>query len=389
LDRLREKGADEQQGQLLQAVSISGFDVKIYNHFSSIEKEWRQLETEGVCSFYQTYDWCSSFYECIGRGQGLQICVVAAYDAQGKLTFILPLQIRTRYRFRLLEWLAQAENNYGHGLFDRQFSDETAAAWFNQNLAAILNAIPAYDVVNLQNTPLGRLGLPDIFGQASKSTAANSSYVTQLMANYEKLLQSKRSAKSISKIRRRDERILELGNVEFCVEPTGTKTSAALVEAFLHKKKQLSQMGISDAFGIPQQKFLLRLANNKLTQSNHTISSIIGAEFNNRFWLMITSLSSDAPRPLSPGDMLLRKTIAWCCAQNLEAFDFSNGEIGYKTLWADETVVLYNYIAARNLRGLPVAGLLRFYHCLKRTIKASDFWRTKFNAMRQKLRGHA
>ncbi len=372
---------------------ISGLNIKTYFKFSDIEAQWRDLESQSRNSFFQSFDWCSSFYNSIGQHQNLNLCLVAAYDRQGELAFILPFQIRKKFGVHVLEWLAQAENNYGHGIFSPKFLGESASVWFNQNLTSVFSALPPFDVFNLQNMPLGTLGFPNIFDTLPISAAANSSYVTVLKSSYDNLLRSKRSAKSIGKIRRRDERILELGAVEFCVESLGAKTSIALAEAFAHKRKQLAEQGISGVFETPQSEFLLHLSQLsklrafRLVSNGQTLSTLIGAVYGQRFWLMITSLAPDAPRPLSPGDMLLRNTIAWCCEQNLELFDFSNGEIGYKTLWADEKVELSNYIVAKNVRGLALAAGLRFFHSLKRRIKSSDSLRNIFNLMRKKLKG--
>jgi CelD/BcsL family acetyltransferase involved in cellulose biosynthesis len=395
LDRQTEIVVKQRQGKLVFFDDDSCLSFKIHSGLSSIQTTWRKLEADGQCSFYQTYDWCSSFFETFGPSKKLDLCIVEACDARGEIAFVLPFQIRKKYGLRILEWLAQAENNYGQGLFSVDFSGGKASKWFDQNLASVFKALPPFDVINLQNTPLSALGYPDIFANVPKSKAANSSYVTLLKPPYENLLRSKRSAKSISKIRRRDERIMALGDVQFCVEPLGSRTSAALAECFIHKKKQLAEMGITNVFEDQQQKFLLRLTYGeslrafKLTCDGQTISTIIGATYGNRFWLMITSLSANAPLALSPGDLLLRKTIAWCCEQNLELFDFSNGEIGYKTIWADEKVQLYNYFASQNMRSLPFAALLKLYHATKRQIKSSEQLRSLFNLVRTKFKGRA
>jgi len=119
------------------------------------------------------------------------------------------------------------------------------------------------------------------------------------------------------------------------------------------------------------------------------MSSLVGGVSGNQFWLMITSLSPTAPLPLSPGDMLLRKAIAWCCEQHLDQFDFSSGEIGYKTIWADQKIILSNYIVARNLRGLPLAAILRAFNFCKRSMKSSEVLRDTFNIMRQRILGRS
>ncbi len=395
LDRLKNITRLGRQSSLAGHTLLSGLTLEIHSQLSDIQSEWRNLEKSATCTFYQTYDWCSAFFEHIGRAEGLTCCIISARDLHGQLAFILPFQIRKKFGITLLEWLAQAENNYGQGIFAQDFLDSNAERWFSENFSTVLNFLPHFDVINLQNMPLGISGFLNILPQLQTSLAANASFVTRLDRDYENLLRAKRSATSISKIRRRDKRIEELGAVAFSVEPLGAKTKAALVESLVHKRKQLVDQGIRGVFDPPQEKFLIALAETsklrafRLTCDGKTLSSLIGAVAGNRCWLMITSLSPDAPLPLSPGDMLLRKVISWCCEQRLELFDFSNGEIGYKTIWADTKVELSNYIVARNLRGLPLAAMLRAFNSLKRHIKSSEFLRHTFNVARQKIRGRA
>ncbi len=71
----------------------------------------------------------------------------------------------------------------------------------------------------------------------------------------------------------------------------------------------------------------------------------------------------------SPGDYVLRKSIAWACENNLEFYDFSNGHSAYKEIWANEEVNLYDYFAAKTLKGLPLAAFFVLYFSIKRVIK--------------------
>ncbi len=393
LDQLEHITRTDGHSMVIADGFVNGLKLQIHSALPDVEPQWRKLEASAMCTPYQTYEWCFAYFETIGRQQGLKPCIVTAISPLGQVEFILPFQIRKKFGVFLLEWLAQAENNYCQGIFTNRFSEQRIQCWLGENFSAILNSLPNFDVINLQNMPLGSLGYVDVLTEFQTSQSANPSFTTKLDHNYENLLRSKRSAKSISKLRRRDERIHASGDVEFIVEPLGSKTHAALREALTHKRLQLAAQGIHGVFDQPQENFLVALASTaklrafRLTCDGTTISSLVGAVSGNQFWLMITSLSPGAPLPLSPGDMLLRKVISWCCEQRLDHFDFSSGEIGYKTIWADQKILLSNYIVTRSLRGLPLAAALRAYNWLKRHVKSSEFLRDLFNDLRQKIWG--
>jgi CelD/BcsL family acetyltransferase involved in cellulose biosynthesis len=398
MDQLNSQRQARTIPMLNAGVVIDGLIVKHEAQFLDVKRDWVELETSGVTTFYQTFAWCTSWYENVGRASNIMPCIVVGRDLMGQIAFILPLQIRQSFGVKLLEWMAQAQNNYGFGLFDSDFFQGPSHKWFAQNAAELFGLMPRFDVINLQNMPDSWNGTANPLATLNHFKAANSSYVTALHDDFNRLHQVKRSSKSISKIRRRDERIEELGKIEFKLEDIGDASQLALREAFAHKEIQLAEMGIHGVYDTPQQDFFSQLVKGgtpsqshvrvfRLTLNGKTLSTQVGVVYKDCFWLLITSLAPDAPRPLSPGDMLLRKSIEWCCNRGFARFDFSNGEAGYKLIWADNKISLHNYFKARTLRGLPYASTLMAFHALKRRIKNSTTLLGIFNKTRRMVLG--
>jgi CelD/BcsL family acetyltransferase involved in cellulose biosynthesis len=379
----------------LPALRVGGLHIRITSHLADVEGEWRALETKGITSYYQSFGWCSAWLATHGAELEVRPVIICGYQPDGNLAFILPLQLRKKFSLNVLEWLTQPDNNYGYGIFNPAFMNPD---WYSENLTAILALLPRYDVLNLQNMPAELMNRRNPLQILNRFEAANSSYVMALKPNYETLLQSKRTAKSISKIRRRDERLAELGAISFEVEAQGEAAQQRLLETFHDKDVQLSELGIHGVFGPAERAFMQQLEKHsfagpsglhvfRLALDGKTLSTLVGAKSGTCFWLMVTSLASDIPRQFSPGDVLLRRTIQHCCEDGIQNFDFSNGEVGYKLMWADAEVLLHNNFQAASLRGLPLAALFMAFNSLKRVVKKSGALRQLFNESRRILRG--
>ena len=374
---------------------VGGLWITLHSALDDMQNDWRDLAAQGLTTLYQSYGWCHSWCATIGKSRGIKPAIIQGRYQNGKTAFILPFQIHRRFGVRHLEWLTQPDANYGYGIFARDF---TAPAWFDDHLEKMLALLPHHDVRNLQNMPETFGGFENPLRCLLRSRAANQSYVTAIDEKFETLHARKRTAKSRSKIRRRDERLTELGTVAFEIGDTCEKASAWLSESFGHKNLQLKERGIRTAFVAPTSVFLDIFSRQdvdphsllkvfRLSIDGETVSSLVGGIFKNQFCLMILSLAPTAPKPFSPGDYLLRKVIAWACAQGLESFDFSNGDAGYKRQWADDIVALYHCFQAASWRGAGPALALTGFQTAKRHIKNNERLFHLFNQLRQVLKG--
>ena len=379
---------------------IGGLKVKICHTFVEAQADWSALEINCDGSIYQTFIWCETWFACAGLQSDIQPLIIVLLNNDDVPLLILPLQIRNKFGQKLLEWLAQSENNYGFGLFGSPTDGLQYDIWFENNFALLNEALPKYDVVNLQNMPtrlFDRLH-PLLF--LSENAAANSSYIFALNRSFDELIRSKRTVQSISKINRRDQRLSEIGELKFEVFENGDQGAKILEECIEHKRQQLAMRGIQHALSPLQLEFFVALLENnaksavklvvfQLSINGRTISSAIGGVYNSSFSLMILSMAPDAPLALSPGDMTLRNTISWACEQNLTLYDLSNGEADYKLVWADEQISLFNCFKARSLKGLPLAAALMALHFVKRILKRNHLFYGAFDGMRRRLFGRA
>ena len=369
--------------------SIGGLTIHQFHDFPSVETDWRGLETHGLATIYQSFDWCKTWMNVWGNSLLVRPYILVAKNENNEIVFILPWQLRRRLGVTCLEWLGQPSFNYGAGLFSKKI---VGAEWFDLYASELLNFHKSPAVINLRNMPERLFELTNPLSILHKSRGANSSFALNLNSNFEALQSSKRTPKSLSKIKRRDVRLRELGDLvfEYIVDPATARL--AINESIDHKNRQLRENGVANIFSTEDRQFYTDVfANNlavfKLTLDGETLSTMIGAKFNGCFHLMIASLGSQKAQNLSPGDYLLRKTIAYYCGVNIHTYDFGSGEQAYKLHWADSEIQLFNFIAARSLRGLLLASAWRFSESLKRYIKSHDrIWKIVVR-LRERLLG--
>ncbi len=377
---------------------IDGISVGCFTSPETCQSDWIRLQKNALGTFYQTFEWCQAWQKKIGVRSNIQPVIIIGKSAEGEALFILPLQIRKRFGFAVLEWLTQPENNYGQGLFCNSFDEKDWQIWFDKNMVAVLARVPNYDLATLINMPDRVLGRVNPLSTLNTFVSADQSFLTRLQPNFEKLQEAKRTSRSISKIRRRDERLAELGHLEVQISTRGQIALTSLKEALQHKEFQLAELGVHQFATQDLNTFFGDLVEKadepnaalhifRLQQSGKTISALVGASYAGTFWLMILSMSRDGPLQFSPGDYILRRSMAWACENNLQYYDFGMGQSQYKEIWADEEVQLYNYFAAKTLKGLPLAALFMFYNVAKRLIKKTPFLKSVFFQLRKWLRG--
>ena len=381
-----------------QSILIDGISVGCFTSPETCQSDWIRLQKNALGTFYQTFEWCQAWQKKIGVRSNIQPVIIIGKSAEGEALFILPLQIRKRFGFAVLEWLTQPENNYGQGLFCNSFDEKDWQIWFDRNKVAVLARVPNYDLAILINMPDRVLGRVNPLATLNTFVSADQSFLTRLQPNFEKLQEAKRTSRSISKIRRRDERLAELGHLEVQISTRGQIALTSLKEALQHKEFQLAELGVHQFATQDLNTFFGDLVEKadepnaalhifRLQQSGKTISALVGASYAGTFWLMILSMSRDGPLQFSPGDYILRRSMAWACENNLQYYDFGMGQSQYKEIWADEEVQLYNYFAAKTLKGLPLAALFMFYNVAKRLIKNTPFLKSVFFQLRKWLRG--
>jgi CelD/BcsL family acetyltransferase involved in cellulose biosynthesis len=160
--------------------AISDLKISVSGSLRDVKTEWQNLERQAVCSYFQSYEWCESWFEVFGEKNKISALIIIGRSETGEVQFILPMQIRKRFGLRVLEWMCQPENNYGVGLFEVGNPQQDSAAWIANRFAKLLTVLPAYDVAALENMPMSLLDRPNPLNSINRFASADQSFFAKL-----------------------------------------------------------------------------------------------------------------------------------------------------------------------------------------------------------------
>jgi CelD/BcsL family acetyltransferase involved in cellulose biosynthesis len=86
---------------------VHGLEVVVHPTFELAEQPWREIEARGAGFVFQSFDWCLTWFETIGRALDVNPVLVHVHDWRTGAEMFLPLGIeRKRHGMRALGFLA-------------------------------------------------------------------------------------------------------------------------------------------------------------------------------------------------------------------------------------------------------------------------------------------
>jgi CelD/BcsL family acetyltransferase involved in cellulose biosynthesis len=310
-----------------------GMLLRIYDNLSMVESKWRALQQHGFASVYQSFDWCAAWLSRVGTARGIIPCIVTGENALGQVLFVLPLQIRKRRGFTLVEALSAPQGAYAGLVLSREFAQKNAAQWFRQYFEHVIDALPKHDVFQLENVAKIIHGIENPLLQARSFRAANQSHIMALQHDYNALLQAKRSSETRRTLRKRDQKLEASGQLEFDLPVLQADRRTTLQIMFEHQQQRLQEFGVFNVYDDLEQQFIKDLADINTSEGpllrpyclrldGQILAVMLGAYYNNTYWALVSSLAPGDLRKLSPGDYALRAMIAELCQNGTTQIDF-------------------------------------------------------------------
>jgi CelD/BcsL family acetyltransferase involved in cellulose biosynthesis len=346
-------------------------------------KPWEELLTAAAASPYQTPGFILPWLETLGIKAGITPLFILKKDAQGTALALLCLGLKGYGLLRVAVFLGEKDANFNFGLFRPGFAPskseiksllQSAAKKLDRqkpDLFLFLNQPAAWD--EWQN-PFAALPC-----QASPSFA----YATALKPDAEAFFKDKISKDTRKKLRKKEQRLAELGELRYLNDPDDPVLQGQILDAFFAQKiARFEALGITSDFADPAMRDFaeraLRPAQNNhsrmelhaLTCNDKIIAIYGGAIHRGHFSGFFNSFEAEAEvAKSSPCDLLLLKIIAAKCAQHVSSFDLGIGEARYKQMLCDQAIPLFDSFLGLTLKGKLAAKLLSSMQRLKRRLK--------------------
>lgn len=374
--------------------------LSVHDNLSDVECLWRELQKIAATSAYSSFQWSEAWLKTVGQTLQVKPRVVVGYDEAGSAVFILPLQLRKRFGFTVMEFLGAPDMQFGYGLFAKAFLP-VAAAWFEQNLPKVVALAGPAHVVALLDMPHEYEGHEHPLKRLFTVTCANDSYSLDLNDDFDTVYSRKRNSETRRANRRKDGRLMEQGEIKF-LEPATPEELHAVIDVMLdHKVRRLAENGIHGVFNTDEHRMMHMLADAEengrklfsvrmLTLDGRILAITFGGRMNETYWFYVSSLAPDeSVSKYSPGDYALRQTIQACCEGGLKAFDFGAGAAAYKVGWTDKVMHLRGIVQTNSFVGLPwvLAKVAKLQ--LTAMIKRNPALRTLAFDLRRMLRGRS
>ncbi|QLP98321.1 MAG: GNAT family N-acetyltransferase [Rhodoblastus sp.] len=374
--------------------------VVVHTDMRQAQDDWAQLEECAPHSAYQGRDWILPWLGSIGRAEGWSPAVIVARDARERAVALLPLGVVSRGPLRLAEFLGGRDANYTLGLFrpDVTFGRDDLEALLREGAKATPGGIDLYSLIN---QPRSWRGADNPFLQLPHDMAPADGYATRLTTPGEAFLKARLSKDTRKKLRKKEQRLTEMGAVRHLRAGTAEEARAILAAFTAQKAARMKEKGLDNVFeGPAAEEFLARVAVEPLergkspavdlyalTLDERIIATFAGSRSHGRFSGMFNSFDADPEiGKSSPGDVLLTKVIAGLCDAGLQEFDLGVGAARYKNTFCDVVEPLFDAFFPVTAGGRALMWVKQRKRKLKRVIKNDPrLWRAA-QAARKLLR---
>ena len=369
--------------------------IRIHHSFDTVEGAWLSVEEDGhLPSSFQRFVWLSNWQRTVGTTQGIRPVLVVVELAAGTPCMVLPLGLVGGRLVTKLVWLGGDSSGYHGPLIGQRCPPDLLGGEFAVLWRRVVRELPRFDYVHFERQPPTIGAFENPFLRLGETISTFASPVVDLGDDWEVEYQRRVSRKSRETDRRKVRRMASQGEVEFVVAVREEEIDEIISTLVVQKTRWLRALGLFDLFEDGSHERLLRELKRDHPDLVHVSAIKVGGTIRATHWAMVNdgtfyywfaSYEQGELSRYSPGDLLVRSLMEWCCSNGVSAFDFGIGDHGYKVRWADRRVPLHEWVSARSLRGWLFTVAASANRWLRRTIKRSPRIYALASAVRARL----
>ncbi|MBS0532352.1 MAG: GNAT family N-acetyltransferase [Proteobacteria bacterium] len=353
--------------------------VEILRDMREAEPVWRSLET-GMLTPYQRFDFLAQWQMHVGAREGLQPCIIIAYDTDRQPLLLLPLASSQENGVRVARFMGGKHVTFNMALLRQDF----AAAATSVDLEALLRAIREHpsriDILALTRQPDRWRDLPNPMTQLPSQTAVND---CPLMTIAPGSLPADRISNSFRRRLKGKERKLQaLSGYRYHLLETDHDIKRTLDWFFVVKPQRMAAQKLPNVFADPGVEDFLRAACmarlpngarvveiHSLECDSEIIALFAGVADNDRFSMMFNTYTMSENSRFSPGLILMRDIIDSYAERGLTSLDLGIGSDDYKRLFCKgDEPIFDSFLPLTTIGKLAAIGMSSLTHA-KRMVK--------------------
>ena len=383
----------------LDTTGLGQICVEIHDGFDALEKDWKQLEQDGVGSLYQRFDWIKPWTNNVAGPARIKprLAVGLLYS---KPIFILPLGLRKRGPFTVATWLGDSHSNFHMGLFAKSFIQNARRQDVRDIMDCVIDLMGPVDVLEMCCQPVVWQGFTNPFTFLDWQESHNHAYALDLSEGFESAIGRKNGSRKRKKHRWQQNKLRDVGGAHLRKASTEAEVDTMLDTAFAQLTSRFDRAGIWNRFdddGIEQ--FIRQTAKASLGDAEPQLmlygleidgefrATLAGGVNKGQFSGCFISLADDDYSHVSPGELIIHLVVRDCCERGLQTFDLGRGEERYKSSWCDTTITMFETNKAVSRWGIGFAAYERAKLTVKRIVRNNQMTWNFAKKVRARLYG--
>ena len=336
-------------------------EIAVFASFEQAERSWRDLETRGSSFVFQSFDWCSTWFETIGRALQVEPLLAHVREPGSGAEMFLPLGVeRKRFGVRCFAFLGSRLADHTApvlvgrtGVFDREIVSDILREVASAGRCDVSDFRHLRSAVDGQRNPLVGPGC---------TVAGYQTHSVRIEGSWESFWAEKITRSHSADSRRQRRRLAELGKPRFVIATT-VEQALAITDAMLaQKSRRYRETGREDPLTSEgYREFYLRTTRrhhgcglihvSALMLDDRVLATHWGAVWKGRLVSLMPSFEGGEWARYSPGRLLLEHLLEWSFRAGLREFDLTIGDEPYKSAFCNVTDDLYRLIRPRSARG--------------------------------------
>ncbi len=364
----------------------------LFDNFNNeLKKLWTSIELDNNFSVFQSYEWNLNWYKNIAsKNKAIKLCIlVVKYET--RVTDIFPFCIRKHNFLKILEFLGGLNTDYMMPLFTYEsimYGNHLDSKKFSKFLNSNL---PKYDIAIFKNQVEFYNNSENIFLRFFKKKETSISHrIIFNKRKVEEYLKQDVNKRFYNDLKRQIKRLKKIDKLSFIVANSFEDQTILIKKMIEQKYIKYELTGFNMFKSNNFQNLYLDCKNNLGSLGSKHVSALklggnlIAVHFgfiSKKSLLYIMPSYDKKWQRYSPGNVLIYYLIKYCLDNDIESFDFTDGDNFYKQKWSNFNCIIFESSFTVTILGY----LYSVFYIFKTKLKNVIFIRNLYRYLKNRL----